>query len=105
MTDSRSAPISRQIDAHAGMQIGLTVLALAALPITAWLYIADYVEARVDTGIARHDARLQTTLQRHTEEIDALQDYARQLCSAARRQNSDFSCERSRYRYPPFRQR
>lgn len=106
-SSSDATPMSnRPIDAHAGMQVGLTVLALAALPITAWLYIADYVEARVDTAITRYDSRVQTTLQRHTQEIDYLQEYARQLCTEARQSDPSFSCERpDSYRYQPYLRR
>lgn len=95
--------VTPQINAHAGIQVALTVLALAALPITAWLYIADHVETRVDAAVARHDRSVQISLSRQTEDIDNLQVYVRQLCAAARRNDSSFSCERERYRYQPYR--
>ena len=98
------------IDALSGMQIALTVLALAALPITSWLYIANYVETKVDTAIERHDAALQQTIKAQTNTIDGLQDYAFSLCIGVRKLDPQFSCYMTssrryldRYRMPQDR--
>jgi len=80
------------MDAEAGMKIALTVLALAALPVSAWLYISTYVEERVERGMSRQAEITAQLIDRQKGDIDSLQIYVSQLCAEARKANPSFSC-------------
>ena len=92
--------MASEVNAHAGIQVALTVLALAALPISSWLYISNYVEERIDRAITVHDASVQSEVSDINSDMSDVRDYTRQLCREARAQNQSFSCEVRQYRYP-----
>lgn len=95
-----SAP---EMNANAGMQVALTVLALAALPISAWLYISTYVEDRVEEGIERQYQIIQSDMRRQNDKLEDMQGYMTQLCTKVRSMDPQFSClsqNEIRYRYP-----
>lgn len=92
-----------EINANAGMQVALTVLALAALPISAWLYISTYVEERVEEAIERQYVLTQADMKRQNERLEDMQGYMTQLCTKVRSLDPQFSClsqNEIRYRYP-----
>lgn len=101
MTEPSKFVVAPSMDAEAGMKVALTVLALAALPITAWLYISSYIEERVDVSIERQDQFTQQSFNQHKQSIDYLQVYVAQLCAEARKNDSSFSCQASP-RYIPY---
>ena len=75
------------ISAQKGMQIALAVLALSGMPISAWLYIASYVDGSVDSAISRLDAATQQTAFRNRSKIDDIEFIVDQLCRKA-----EFDC-------------
>lgn len=94
-------PPPPSVDAEAGMKVALTVLALAALPISAWLYISSYIEERVDASISRQDQFTQQTFAQYESSIASLQNYVAQLCTEARESDPSFSCASGlRYSFP-----
>lgn len=97
--DRREAPQQRENITQSALQITLACLALAALPLSSWLYITNYVEGHVASELETHDRLSRGTINTFTNDIAQLQEYSHQLCAAARRADPEFSCEARRYRY------
>ena len=82
-------PSSKQMTPYSGMQIALAIIALSATPITAWLFIADYVDAKVSAQSEDYD-----------QKIRANRLYVGQLCYGLRAVDPTFSCESPRGQGP-----